>query len=99
MRWKPFSSRIGRGTLKERFYDLAEALSEQGTLSDVTRSEGGFTLNIHTCPYHTLSGEDNAFCDMHREMGSRLVGCKVRANRRIAGGHIRCEFELDVGSE
>ena len=90
---------VGRGTPKERLHRLAELLSGNGALNDVTRSEQGFTLTVHTCPYHGLSEEHSAFCDMHREMISRVVGAKVRAGRRIADGHPRCEVELAIGSE
>jgi predicted ArsR family transcriptional regulator len=74
-------------------------LSEEGVLSDVTRSERGFTLIFHACPYHGLSAQHSAFCEMHREMISRLVGAKTRNERRMSKGHPRCEFEVPIESE
>lgn len=90
--------RIGEGTPQERLDRLSKLLSEDGALNDVTRSSRGSTLTVHTCPYHGLSEEHGALCEMHREMVRRLVGAKVRAIRRMADGHPRCEFELTVGS-
>jgi predicted ArsR family transcriptional regulator len=95
---RELSSRVGGGTTKERLHRLAELLSENGAINDVTRSEGGYKLTIHTCPYHGLSEDRSAFCDMDRAMVSRLVGAKVRARCRISQGHSRCEFELAIGS-
>ena len=96
---RKLSSRVGEGTPKERLHRLAKLLSEHGVLNDVTRSEGGLRLTIHTCSYHWLSEKHSALCDLDCEMVSRLVGAKARADSRIADGHTRCEFELAIGSE
>jgi predicted ArsR family transcriptional regulator len=90
--------RVGQGAPQERAHRLAESLSEQGALSEVSRSPQGLTLTIHTCLYHGLPEQHGVFCDMDRQMVSRLVGAKARTRRRIADGHPCCEFELAVGS-
>ena len=93
------SSRVGQGTPKERLDRLAVLLNENGALNDVARSDRGFKLTIHTCPYHGLAEKHSALCDMDREVVSRLVGAKARADCRMSEGHTRCEFELAIGPE
>ena len=96
---RKLSPRVEGGPPEERLHRLAGMLNEEGVLTDVTRSERGFTLTIHTCPYHGLSEQHSAFCEMHREMVSRLVGAKARTEHRMSEGHTRCEFELAIESE
>ncbi len=96
---RKLSLRVGEGSPEKRLHRLAELLTESGAINDVTPSERGFRLTIHTCPYHGLAEEHSAVCEMHSEIVGGLLGANALVDdRRISRGHGHCAFEVAIGA-
>jgi predicted ArsR family transcriptional regulator len=88
--------KVGDGPQGDRVRRVAELLNEGGALNDVSESERGLKLTIHTCPYHGLPEGRGEFCEMEREMMSSLVGAETSLNRCMSDGSARCELEVKL---
>ena len=63
---------------------------------DVMADEHGSlpVLKGCSCPYPDISKEDNAICELEREVFSEVLGAEVELVARCVDGHSCCEFAV-----
>ncbi len=86
---------IGDGTPAERVTRLSNWFADRGALNDLTETENGMRLTVHTCPFHGLVNDQRLICEMECEVLSQLVGAETKLKSCMPNGDQRCVLEVN----
>lgn len=92
-----FGNRRNDTSLVGRLQMLSASLTEHGfdVEVDLRNVEHGLPiLREHSCPYHELTSEDTAICDLEQSVFSELLGVPVELSSCRLDGHRCCEFQV-----
>jgi predicted ArsR family transcriptional regulator len=77
---------------------VASLLDEQGGATELERSDEGFVVREHNCPYLSVSLQSDHVCELDRQVISHLVGAPVRVSQRLRDGAESCAFHIGAAS-
>lgn len=80
------------GSIEIRLAATVEYLSEHGYEARFEPTEGGFLLHTLNCPYHHISQETPALCQLDMRLISHMLGVVPRLQARIATGDQTCTY-------
>lgn len=80
--------------LGDRLSAVASELGRRKVTASVIRSGQLPVLEVHTCPYPELTGDDEGrqLCELEQEMVSEAIGQSVQLDCCRLDGHNHCQF-------
>jgi predicted ArsR family transcriptional regulator len=80
--------------LADRVAAIAAIIDEQGGAADWQRTDSGFVIHEHNCPYITVSRCSDHVCEIDRQVVARLAGAPVQVPQRLRDGAESCAFVI-----
>ena len=93
----PYTPRVQGRPLPVRLAVVANMITERGGVADWTRTDGGYVMREHNCPYPSASRCSDHVCEIDRQLVSRLTGTPVKVVERMRDGAESCAFEIPAG--
>lgn len=78
--------------LEQRVASTVDALRSEGILDDWSRTEQGFVMHNHGCPYRSAADSSDCVCESDRRAIEKLLGVNVEQVGSLAQGDKACEF-------
>lgn len=89
---RAYAPRIHSAALGERVVQVADALREEGILTDVVSEDAQFRLRNIGCPYRSTAEGTHVACAADRRTIELLLGEPVRQVTTIVEGSPSCEY-------
>jgi predicted ArsR family transcriptional regulator len=77
-----------------RVDEFTKLLQEQGVVAECERSEKGFVIREHNCPFKENVAANPQICSVVHTMMNELLPAKPRQTHSIARGDEVCEFHI-----
>jgi len=78
----------------QRVDETVAALNEEGYLAEQKRSQDGYEITLHRCPFGELAKRYPALCNLEGRFVAGLLGTPVERRCAIAQGAPECRFSL-----
>lgn len=78
--------------LEQRVADTVDALRSEGILDDWSRTDDGFVLHNHGCPYRSAADSSDCLCESDRRAIEKLIGVDVEQVGSLVRGDDACSF-------
>jgi predicted ArsR family transcriptional regulator len=95
----PYAARAQGRPLPVRLAVVANMITERGGVADWARTEEGYVVREHNCPYPSASRCSDRVCEMDRQVVERLTGTPVKITQRMRDGADSCAFVIPSGTE
>lgn len=83
---------IPPGTFHDRLEAVTHYLNEHGYDASWEAQEGGYLLHTSNCPYHQISHENEALCQLDMRLVAKMLGVVPRLMSRISEGGAHCSY-------
>jgi DeoR family transcriptional regulator, suf operon transcriptional repressor len=77
-----------------RVGEFTKLLQEQGVVAECERTDIGFVIREHTCPFKENVAENPQICTVVHTLMNELLPSAPRQTRSIARGDDVCEFQI-----
>ncbi len=84
--------------LEERVARTVDVLHAEGILDGWERTESGFRLHNHACPYRSAADASDCLCESDRLAIEKLIGAGVEQVGSVAHGNAACEYVVDAAN-
>ncbi|HEX2905327.1 MAG TPA: ArsR family transcriptional regulator [Phototrophicaceae bacterium] len=90
---------IGDIPLPERLNLVIDYMNNHGYSARWEKQADGFMLEITNCPYHHISINNPALCEMDMRMISALLGAVPRLQTRMSRGDSMCSYLVPIPTD
>ena len=87
-----YSDRIDGKTPEEKIESVARLFADRRIALRVERNGDATVLNVLSCPYPDLAGDDHSICTMERQLLSELLGEPLALDQCEQDGRKCCTF-------
>lgn len=81
--------------LEQRLAVLAEESAARGTPITISAQDDEVVLSEYSCPYFNVAQDNQDVCAVEQRMLERVLGRKIRLQRRMTEGHAGCHFVVE----
>jgi len=92
---EPHLERLAAMPQAERVTEVARILSSMGIQAEARDENGVFSINVFSCPYHTVVEKHPEVCDMELEWAKNLTGAPVRIADCWFRGSQSCTYLIE----
>ena len=85
-------------SLEQRVASTVDALRREGILDDWERTENGFRLHNHGCPYRSAADTSDCVCESDRLAIEKLLGQHVDQLDSLVHGGDSCEYLVETAA-
>jgi len=96
---RSYAGRVHGDVLDVRVVEVANALREEGILTDVVDEDEQFRLRNLACPYRSTAEGTHMACAADRRTIELLLGAPVRQIMTIVAGSPTCEYVVAKNSD
>jgi predicted ArsR family transcriptional regulator len=83
-------------SLETRVSTVVDALRSEGILDTWERTESGYRLHNHGCPYGSTARVSDCVCESDRLVIEKLLGEPVNQVGSLANGNSSCEYIINI---
>jgi predicted ArsR family transcriptional regulator len=94
-----YRDRIRGQDLAERVRAWAELLGHKGVAAEFEKTEEGYVVREHGCPYQSIAVENRAVCELESQVMSDLLKSEVRRTQCALDGYSTCQFMIGADSQ
>ncbi|MEQ8677957.1 MAG: winged-helix domain-containing protein [Aggregatilineales bacterium] len=76
----------------ERLDKVVNYLNQHGYNATWEKSDQGYILSTHNCPYHEIAQANNRLCEMDMRLISSMLGFVPRLLSRVSDGDMTCAY-------
>ena len=91
---RKYADRFEGKALPERVDEVAKILREQGVIAESARTEGGFVIREHNCPFKETVGAHPQVCTVVHTLMGEVLPATPEQRSSIAHGDAVCEFHI-----
>jgi predicted ArsR family transcriptional regulator len=88
------SSRVTAADPEGKLIQITDFLRDRGVSAQYERTENGFVLHEHNCPYSEVVKEHPEMCNVIHAVLDSTVGAKHQQTESLATGGTECRFEV-----
>lgn len=85
-------NRVAGKDFEDRVVETAKILEEHGSLSEWSKTNGGYFIKEFNCPYHTVAHKHPELCAISKRIISHLVGADAERTECLLNGSISCTY-------
>ena len=85
-------------SLEQRVASTVDALRPEGILDDWERTDTGFRLHNHGCPYRSAANASDCVCESDRLAIEKLLGHRVNQVGNLVQGSDSCEYLVETAT-
>jgi predicted ArsR family transcriptional regulator len=90
----PYLPRVQGKPLPVRLPVVASMITERGGVADWARTDEGYVVREHNCPYPSASRCSDHVCEIDRRLVEKLTGAPVTVTQRMRDGAESCTFVI-----
>jgi predicted ArsR family transcriptional regulator len=90
----PYAARVEDQPLPVRLAVVANMITERGGVADWARTDEGYVVREHNCPFPSASRCSDHVCEIDRQLVERLAGTPVKVTQRMRDGAESCAFVI-----
>jgi predicted ArsR family transcriptional regulator len=90
----PYEPRVRGKPLPVRLAVVANMITERGGVADWARTDDGYVVREHNCPYPSASRCSDHVCEIDRQLVAKLTGTPVTVTQRMRDGAESCAFVI-----
>ena len=95
----PYLEKVDGKPLPIRLSVVANMITERGGLAEWSRTDQGYVVHEHNCPYPSASRCSQHVCEIDRQVVERLTGAPVVVTQRMRDGADSCDFVIPTDAD